>query len=366
MNIKTDKEGLLLALQKVTGVIEKRHTLPILSNVLISVDKEKITLVGTDMEIEIQTEIQIESDAEGSFTLPARKLLDITRLIEDKAAIHIKVDSTNATFSAGRSRFTLSTLPASEFPVLSPTASLYSLKIGESDLKGLLEKTMFAMAMQDVRYYLNGMLFEIRPSFIRSVTTDGHRLALADFEVNINDVDIHQFILPRKTVIELNRLITYRDEPIAIEVTTNYIRVYHNNFVLASKLIDGRFPDYERVIPKNTNKQISVDRLALKAALQRASILSNEKYRGIQFVFSDNQLHLQAHNPEHEVAEEDLDIQYQFEALNIGFNVTYMIDVLNILDSDQVILNLYDENSSILVHSMNDTSSRYVVMPMRL
>ncbi|MBU0499694.1 MAG: DNA polymerase III subunit beta [Gammaproteobacteria bacterium] len=366
MNIKTNKEDLLLALQKVTSVIEKRHTLPILANILIMIEKGMMIFIGTDMEIEIQTQINIESNDEGSFTLPARKFLDLTRLIDDGSTIHIKVDSTNAIFTTGRSKFTLGTLPAAEFPVLSSTASLFSLKINESALKALIEKTMFAMALQDVRYYLNGMLFELRPNFIRSVATDGHRLALADYETHLNVVDILQFILPRKTVLELNRLLSYRDEPLGLEITSNYIRVYHNQFVLASKLIDGKFPDYERVIPQNSNKHVYVNRLCLKLALQRASILSNEKYRGIQFLFSDNLLHLQAHNPEHEIAEEDIDIHYSFEPLTIGFNVTYLIDVLNILDSDQVILNLYDENSSVLVHSLNDTSRRYVVMPMRL
>ena len=367
MNIIINKHDLLGALQIVNGVVEKRHTLPILTNILLAVDNGNMTITGTDMEIEILSGIKVNADSDGLFTLPARKLLDITRLIEDGSQISLQVETNNAYIKSGRSRFCLGSLPASEFPVINPIASTLSLKVEEGIFKGLLDKTLFAMALQDVRYYLNGMLLEIRPNLLRTVATDGHRLALSDYtSFSIEHDAIHQVILPRKTIIELNRLLSYKTESVGIEITSSYIRFYHSDFTLSSKIIDGRFPDYDRVIPKNSTKQVKVNRIIFKQGLQRASILSNEKFRGIRLLFSHNQLQLQAHNPEQEVAEEDLDIEYPFDPISIGFNVSYMIDVLNILDSEFVILNLSDENSSALIHSLDEESSRYVVMPMRL
>ena len=367
MIIDTNKEALLAALQKVAGVVEKRQTLPILANVMVTVEKGKLSFIGTDMEIEIQTSFEVSADQDGSVTLPARKLLEIARSIENESDVHIEVAQDKAVFTSGRSRFTLSVLPATEFPIISPTASELTFKTNEAHLKRLLEKTQFAMAHQDVRYYLNGMLIEIRSDLVRTVATDGHRLAVADMDGEITSVDgVQQVILPRKAVLELNRLLNYTDNEIGIEITSNHIRFYLDNLVLTSKVIDGRFPDYERVIPKNSNKQVTIDRFKLKQALQRASILSNEKYRGIRFSFDSQQLQLQAHNPEQEVAEEDMEINYPFDPLTIGFNVSYMLDVLNNLDSEQVALNLNDENSSALIHADTDQSARYVVMPMRL
>lgn len=366
MIIETKKDALLSALQKVTGVVEKRQTLPILSNVLVSVENNKLSFTGTDMEIEIQTSFEVSSDQDGSLTLPARKLLEIARFIEDDSSVHLEVKDDKAIFKSGRSRFTLSILPSTEFPVISPTASELSFRINEASLKSLFEKTQFAMAHQDVRYYLNGMLVEIRGDLIRTVATDGHRLAVSDIVTEVAVDSIQQVIIPRKAVLELNRLLNYSDNDISIEVTSNHIRFYLNDLVLTSKVIDGRFPDYERVIPSDSTKHVTVDRFKLKHALQRASILSNEKYRGIRFSFDTNLLQLQAHNPEQEVAEEDMEIDYGYETLTIGFNVSYMLDVLNNLDSDEVTLNLNDENSSALIHADSDSSARYVVMPMRL
>ena len=367
MNISTDKESILAPLQKISGVVEKRQTLPILSNVLIAVQQGKLTLTGTDMEIEIQCNADINSEDEGSFTLPARKLLEIVKFLDDGSQVQLSIENDKALFTSGRSRFTLGVLPSEEFPLIAPTASKFSFKIEEAVLKRLLEKSQFAMAQQDVRYYLNGMLIEMRSDLLRTVATDGHRLALSDTQLEISNIDGHQqIILPRKAVIELNRLLSYSDNQIGVEITSNHLRTYLDGITLTSKLIDGRFPDYERVIPDNSTKQITLDKIQLKHALQRASILSNEKYRGIRFSFDNDLLQLQAHNPEQEVAEEDLVINYGYESLTIGFNVSYMLDVLNTLDGDEVVLNLHDENSSALIHGKDDLSSRYVVMPMRL
>ncbi|MEN8250886.1 MAG: DNA polymerase III subunit beta, partial [Bacteroidota bacterium] len=237
----------------------------------------------------------------------------------------------------------------------------------ESYLKNLIRHTIFAMAQQDVRYYLNGMLFEVSSNSLRSVATDGHRLALSDKQKQKQNIDsLFQIIIPRKTVLELNRLLTFSDTEIGIDISSNHIRFYLPTITLTSKLIDGRYPDYLRVIPDELSKNICINRQQLKTALQRVSILSNEKYKGIQFEFSTNKLLLNAHNPEHESASETIDIEYPYEDLSIGFNVLYVLDILNTVESDDVIFNLHDENVSALIHSEMDEDTKYVIMPMRL
>jgi DNA polymerase III subunit beta len=367
MKIIINNRHLLSCMLKVTGVIEKKQTMPILSNILFSFEKDLLNLTGTDMELEIQATSPVLYCDEGSFTLSARKLIDIVRLINDDADIILTISDDKGILQVDKSKFILSSLSAEKFPLIIPKASSYIFKVEESKLKNILKKTSFAMAHQDVRYYLNGLLLEESANLIRSVATDGHRLALSDCEMRAEAFEsIQQVIVPRKTALELNRLLNYSDDDVSIEVSSNHIRFYLSGVTLTSKIIDGRYPDYHRVIPEVVPKVIYFDRLQLRNSLQRASVLSNEKYKGIRFVFERNSLTLIAHNPEHESAEEILDIDYQYEPISIGFNVLYLLDILNTIESDIVVFNLNDETASALIHSESDINTKYVIMPMRL
>ncbi|MCW8908132.1 MAG: DNA polymerase III subunit beta [Sedimenticola sp.] len=366
MKIVTTRDNLLKPLQQVGGVVERRQTLPILANVLINAGNGRINITATDLEVEMRTTANVECDGEMDFTLPARKLLDICKALPDEATIEMTVESERAVIKSGRSRFTLGLLPANDYPTIEPSASSHHFTISQSLLKRLIEKTQFAMAIQDVRYYLNGLLLEISDGKIRTVATDGHRLALSESECKIEDTSGIQVILPRKAVLELARLLSDSEDPITIDVSSNHIRFVMGETSFTSKLIDGKFPDYQRVIPSNTDKEITADRELLKQALMRTSILSNEKYRGIRFQFSSGLLQLLAHNPEQEEAEDEMEIDYQGEELIIGFNVGYLIEVLNVIDTDTVHISLSDSNSSCLIQNYNSDESRYVIMPMRL
>ena len=366
MKIVTNKETFLTPLQQVGGVVERRQTLPILANILVNAEKGQLTVTATDLEVEMRTRVAVQCEGEMDFTLPARKLIDIVRALPDGADITIDVDGEKAKILSGRSRFTLGTLPAQDYPVIEPTASSHRFTVSEKLLKRLIDKTHFAMAQQDVRYYLNGMLLELDGGKIRSVATDGHRLALSEAECEVgNDVSI-QVIIPRKAVLELGRLLTDEEREVAVDISSNHIRLGFNDTVFTSKLIDGKFPDYQRVIPVGSDKTVVADKETLRQALQRTSILSNEKYRGIRFQFSKGTLELLAHNPEQEEAQEELEIDYDGDDLTIGFNVGYLLEVLNVIDSDRVKMSLSDPNSSCLVEDEKRSDSRYVIMPMRL
>mgnify|MGYP002713137109 CR=1 FL=1 len=366
MKIVTTRDNLLKPLQQVGGVVERRQTLPILANVLINAGNGRINITATDLEVEMRTTANVECDDEMDFTLPARKLLDICKALPEEATIEMNVESERAVIRSGRSRFTLGLLPANDYPTIEPSASSHQFTITQNLLKRLIEKTQFAMAVQDVRYYLNGLLLEISDGKIRTVATDGHRLALSEAECKIEDASGIQVILPRKAVLELARLLSDSDDPITIDVSSNHIRFVMGETSFTSKLIDGKFPDYQRVIPSNTDKEILADRELLKQALMRTSILSNEKYRGIRFQFSNGLLQLLAHNPEQEEAEDEMEIEYQGDELIIGFNVGYLIEVLNVIDTDTVQVSLSDSNSSCLIQNRDNDESRYVIMPMRL
>lgn len=366
MKIVTNKDNLLKPLQQVGGVVERRQTLPILANVLVSTGNGQIHITATDLEVEMKTTALVDCDEESDFTLPARKLLDIVKALPDDAEINLSIEGERAILRSGRSRFTLGVLPAQDYPAIEPTATSTSFSVAQKVIKKLIEKTHFAMAQQDVRYYLNGMLIEIKEGTIRAVATDGHRLAMCEStDLDVGDVDL-QVILPRKAVIELSRLLSDSDETLQIDVSSSHMKVKIGDTSFTSKLIDGKFPDYQRVVPSNTDKEILADRDELKQALQRTSILSNEKYRGIRFQFIPSLLKLLAHNPEQEEAEDEMEIDYDGEELTIGFNVGYLIEVLSVIDSDQVRLSLKDANSSCLVQNDTSDDSRYVIMPMRL
>ena len=366
MKILTDRDSLLKPLQQVGGVVERRQTLPILANILINTREGNMSITATDLEVEMKTNAAINCEGEMDFTLPARKLIDICRALPEGADIQISVEGERAILRSGRSRFTLGVLPAKDYPIIEPLASSYRFSIKESLLKQLIERTHFAMAQQDVRYYLNGLLLEVNDGSVKSVATDGHRLALSesacDAEAGINT----QVIIPRKAVLELGRLLNESEDSVELDISSNHIRITIGETVFTSKLIDGRFPDYNRVIPDAADKKVIANKEELKQALQRTSILSNEKYRGIRFQFSPGMLELLAHNPEQEEAQEEMEIEYQGEELVIGFNVGYLIEVLGVITSDSVQMSLSDSNSSCLVEDLDSKDSKYVIMPMRL
>jgi DNA polymerase-3 subunit beta len=366
MKINANRDDLLSPLLKAGSVVERRQTLPILANVLVSASKSGIRFTATDLEVELTTSAGATADEEMEFTLPARKLIDICKALPESAEISLEVTGDKATLRSGRGRYTMGMLPAQDYPSIEPSAASEEFSLPESVLKRLIDKTAFAMAQQDVRYYLNGLLLEITTGRIRAVATDGHRLALCDAEFETGTGSDIQVILPRKAVIELGRLLSDSDDELRLEVSNSHIRIHLQNTVFTSKLIDGRFPDYERVMPSGNTQDLQASKDLLRQSLTRTSILSNEKYRGIRFRLAPGLLHLQAHNPEQDEAEEELEVDYQGEEITIGFNVGYLLDVLGVLDTDTVNMALIDSNSSTLVTPSGSSECRYVIMPMRL
>lgn len=367
MKLSISRDQLLKPLQQVCGVVEKRQTLPVLANVLLEVDGGKLSITGTDLEVELISQAELSGEfGEGEITVPARKLLDICKSLPAGAEIELKMDGQKLTLKSGKSRFTLTTLPANEFPNLEEGVGAFSFSIGQKALKKLIDKTAFAMAQQDVRYYLNGMLFEVTGGRLRTVSTDGHRLAMCDAEARTDTVDRVQVIVPRKGVHELARLLTDEDGEVSLTLGSNHVRATIGSVTFTSKLIDGKFPDYERVLPKGGDKVVLATREELRQALQRASILSNEKYRGIRLQLTPDLLRVQANNPDQEEAEEDVTVEYSGNSLEIGFNVQYLLDVLGVLESATAKLTLGDANSSALVQDSESNAALYVVMPMRL
>jgi DNA polymerase-3 subunit beta len=340
--------------------------MPALANILVKADKDTISLTATDLEIELVTTLNIVSDKTGETTVPARKLLDICKALPDESIISISVDSNKAAIKSGRSRFSLSTLPADDFPALESINSVAEFELPQSTLKELIDKTAFAMALQDVRYYLNGLLLEVSSGLLRAVATDGHRLAYCEKQADCDLADIKQVIVPRKGIQELVRLLDVSDEPLKVVLGSNHIRVEVGGIRFTSKLIDGRFPDYNRVIPEDGANVITAERDNLRQALVRASILCNEKYRGIRLVVDGDVLLLQAQNPDQEEADVEVEVSYKGEPLEIGFNVNYMLDVLNVTDSATVSAALRDSNSSCLMTYPDLPDCKYVIMPMRL
>jgi DNA polymerase-3 subunit beta len=369
MKFSVTKEELVIPVQMVSGAVEKRQTLPVLANLLLRVDDGKLSITATDLEVEMSVIIQLEGEyLEGDTTVPARKFLDICKSLSGDHPIQITLDDGRLRISSGRSRFSLSTISAQEFPNIEEAVFNHKLTINSQALKSLFDKTQFAMAHQDVRYYLNGMLIELNNNTLLSVATDGHRLALSKIQIEENFDDLIQAILPRKGVLEASKVLASAsaEEDCVLELNTNHIRISLGRFVFTSKLIDGRFPDYDKVLPKNANRLMVAEKDRLKDAFSRASILCNEKFRGVRLNLDGNHLIIHANNPEQEEAEVELDVDYSDESLEIGFNVGYLMDSLNAIKSKNVRFNLGDSNSSVLIENVDSSDSLYVVMPMRL
>jgi|TARA_B110000259_G_scaffold56625_1_gene66817 DNA polymerase-3 subunit beta len=365
MKFSLSREALLKPLQLVVGVVERRQTLPILSNVLLRLEQSRLSMTGTDLEVEIVGVTDIDATGEdGDVTVSARKLVDICRSLPDGALVDFSSSDGKATIKSGRSKFTLSTLPANEFPSVDEGEKSVEFMVAGSVLKGLIEATSFAMAQQDVRYYLNGMLWELNDNKLRAVATDGHRMALCDGTCDVSVVEPITSIIPRKGIIELSRLLD--ENEVKVAMGSNHIRVTGGDYCFTSKLVDGAYPDYDRVLPKGGDKIVVGDRAELKQAFGRAAILSNEKYRGVRILLSEGSIKMVANNPEQEEAEEEVSVNYSGEDLEIGFNVSYLLDVLSVITGAEVRITLSNSNSSALVEDAADGSAVYVVMPMRL
>ena len=366
MKFVISREALLRPLQLVAGVVEKRQTLAVLSNVLLRVNGQQLAMIGTDLEVELVARVALEDvSAEGEVTVPGKKLMDICRSLTDGAQIEISQEGAHVIVRSGRSRFSLSTLPASDFPSVESIQDEKSFSLSQAALRRVIDRVSFAMAQQDVRYYLNGMLFEVNSQKLRTVATDGHRLATCVADVSGLDAQ-QQIILPRKGVLELAKFLTNPEGTVTLALSANHLRASTEDYTFTSKLVDGKFPDYTRVIPRNGSNVLQADRNELRQAFNRAAILSNEKYRGVRLELDQGLLKVLANNPEQEEAEESLEVTYDGDRLEMGFNVSYLLDVMTVLDTAEVKITLSDANSSALVEEPNAGDSMYVVMPMRL
>ncbi|KRG41505.1 DNA polymerase III subunit beta [Stenotrophomonas pictorum JCM 9942] len=366
MRFTLQREAFLKPLAQVVNVVERRQTLPVLANFLVQVQEGQLSLTGTDLEVEMVSRIAVDDAQDGETTIPARKLFEIIRALPDGSRITVSQTSDKITVQAGRSRFTLATLPANDFPSVDEVEATERVVVPEAALKELIERTAFAMAQQDVRYYLNGLLFDLRDKTLRCVATDGHRLALCETALENSNGAKRQIIVPRKGVTELQRLLEGGEREVELEVGRSHVRVKRDDVTFTSKLIDGRFPDYEAVIPIGADREVKVERETLRASLQRAAILSNEKYRGVRVEVSPGQLKISAHNPEQEEAQEEIEADTTVSDLAIGFNVNYLLDALSALRDEHVVIQLRDSNSSALVREASSEKSRHVVMPLRL
>ena len=366
MKFTIERSHFIKPLQQVSGTIGGRATLPILGNLLLKVEDNQLSMTATDLEAELISRVTLEGDFEaGSTTVPARKFLDICRGLPDAAVITVLLEGDRVQVRSGRSRFSLATLPANDFPNIEDWQSEVELTLSQGDLRSLIEKTQFSMANQDVRYYLNGMLFEIDSSTLRSVATDGHRMAVSQTTL-AGEFAHKQIIVPRKGVLELVKLLDAPEQPVTIQIGAANLRAEVNNFIFTSKLVDGRFPDYRRVLPQSTNKTLEASCDELRQAFSRAAILSNEKFRGVRVNLAGSEMRITANNPEQEEAEEMLDVTFEGDAIEIGFNVSYVLDVLNTLRCDNVRVSMSDANASALIENADDDSAMYVVMPIRL
>lgn len=363
---KGPRDQILAPLQSVCGIVEKRHTLPILSNVLMEKDGERLTLLATDIEIQIRTGTAVAGPETAALTVAARKLQDILRSLPEAAEVNLTLDEKKLTLKAGKSRFSLQTLPAEDFPrMVNADGQQTKLTLTQKQFKRLLALVQYSMAQQDIRYYLNGLLVVVAAGELRVISTDGHRLAYASEPIGGSQERV-EVILPRKTVLELSRQLADNDEPLEITLTPTQAQFRFGDIELVSKLIDGKFPDYERVIPQNHHKVITLARDVLLHSLLRAAILTNEKFRGVRLVLSPGSLKIISTNAEQEEAQDEIEVDYQGESLDVGFNVTYLLDVLNNVSGDAVECRLADANSSALITLPGNDSFKYVVMPMRI
>lgn len=364
---KIEKETLLRPLQTVIGIVERKQTMPILSNVLIEKEKNQIRFTATDLEIEISTFIEIEAENETftSITVGAKKFQEILRILPDQSKVSIDVNENRAQIKSNKSRFNLQSLPSQDFPKISnQLIDPQRIKLKQSTFKKLLNSVHFAMAQQDVRYYLNGVLIVVDGNEFKAVATDGHRLAYNSITVD-ETFERFEIIIPRKAIVELSKLLTESDDEIHIEFSSQQLKASFSGIELITKLIEGKFPDYQRVIPNYSN-HLSINRSMVQQSLQRAAILSNEKFRGVRFVLTEKNLCIISNNSEQEEAQVEIETDYHGEAIDIGFNVNYLLDGLSSINSEMAIFSFGNPNSSILITSPDDIDFRYVVMPMRI
>ena len=365
MKFSAPRDAILKPLQSVIGVVERRQTMPILANVLLTTQDNRLCIAATDLEVELVAETEVEVETAGAITVPGRKLHDICRALAEDAKLQLSVAGERVTLKAARSRFTLSSLRAEDFPVVEDISAQHDVQVDQNGLRKLLEKTHFSMAHQDVRYYLNGLLLEADGHTLRAVATDGHRLALSELQLDTPAQRNEQVILPRKAVLELQRLLVDNGE-VSLSLGSNHLRVQLGPIRFTSKLIDGRFPEYERVLPSHVGNVITAECSVMRLALQRAAILSNEKFRSVRLSVKDASITIRANNPEQEEAEEVLEVEYEGEEMEIGFNVNYLLDALGAVDEEHVRLGLSDANSSCLITGPATKDTKFVVMPMRL
>lgn len=366
MHILVEREKLLAPVSLVAGVVERRQTLPILAYLLLRASESSVTMVGTDLEVEMVATVEGRVQEGGEVTVPARKLLDICRALPEGSELTMAKQGAKLIVKAGKSRFTLSSLASTDFPKVETETFPFTFTIPSAKLKHVLESTAFCMALQDVRYYLNGLYMELEDRHIRAVATDGHRMAVTELTQDQKAPNSTQFILPRKAVQEALRLLPNDETPVNLMVGQNHLRLVVHDLMVTSKLIDGKFPDYRKVIPTAQTKTLLLDRGLFREALNRAAILANEKYRGVRLNLQPGRLAITAHNPEQEEAVEELEVDYSGEALEIGFNVTYLADAASAIDSSEVHLGLSDASSSCTLKSPSDSATQYIVMPMRL
>ena len=366
MNININREQLLPTLNDLHGVVDARPGLPILANVLMNVSPQELRLTTTDMEVELSAAIAGEFGQSGEITVPARKFLDICRSLPEAAEISLAVEDDRVNVSSGRSRFSLLSLPAQEFPRVEPGVVDISLSLPQNVFKSLLERTAFAMARQDVRYYLNGLLLEAEANQLRAVATDGHRLALCDVDIASPLEEKRQLIVPRKGVTELLRLLDDTQDELEIVMSGNHIRIVVGDLIFTSKLIDGKFPEYNRVIPQLAAQTVLAQRDVLKKSLSRASILSTDKFRGVKITLEGDKLRAHLHNPEQEQAEDEIDVEYSGEQVVVGFNVSYLLDAVSIIQTDKVRLSITSSKSGCLVLPEEGDRCKYIVMPLMI
>lgn len=364
--LETERNQLLAALSATVGVVEKRHTLPILSNVVLQNQDGILTLLATDLELQVSTTLQGKATEDFSITTGARKLFDIVRALPEASSVKLASKDSQLEVRAGKSRFALQTLPAADFPHMETGAGVVGeVSLPQKILKRLLQLVQFAMAQQDIRYYLNGMLLVLDGTNLKVVATDGHRLSFAETTLE-NSGPKKEVIIPRKTIIELSKLLQDSEETVTLRVGENQLTIELAGTKLVSKIVDGKFPDYLRVIPVGHDKHLVINRQLGMQALQRAAILSNEKFRGVRLVMGVNSLNVVCNNNEQEEAQEEIEAKYDNEALDIGFNVTYLQDGLNALSCEEVTLSFSDANSSMLLTAESEPGFKYVVMPMRI
>ncbi len=366
MKFIINRDVLLTPLQQIVSVIEKRQTMPVLSNVLMVLDETGLTMTGTDLEIQMVAKLDIQEESLGAVTIPARKFLDICRLLPNEADIKFELTDDKVRISSGRGRYVLSTLPADSYPEFTESDYDHQFIISSDQLKKALDKTMFCMANQDVRYYLNGLLLNISNSKIKLVGSDGHRLSFFEDNLNASTGYEARIIIPRKGVQELSRLLDQPEIDVDVKFSGNHIKITYQNMIFYAKLVDSKYPDFSRVFNQNFNNPILAQTQLLKAALTRVSVLANEKFKGITLDVSENLLKISAHNPEHDEAEEELVMQYLGESFSVSFNSQYLLEAVSNLDSEMTALTVASNNSCCFIEEAEQPKFKFIVMSMQL